>query len=221
MARCLLVKALEHCPSGADSFRRRRVLILSHLAEESFVAGRLVGWRGRRGVRTAVFLCVLSVVCVYGSVCVCVCCAPRCGATRNDDFLGWCMERVIFLCGFAGVCGWVGGWMEAGSSRCWPRSAACKEPSPAPPTLVRVFVSLDFFGGTGEAYANCGFAFAGLGRDSAGASVPPSWSTTSVGSFDIQRETEVGEDVVVACIHANFGSIPLLFRPSCLSLSRA
>lgn len=40
MARSLLVKALEHCPLGVDSFRRRRVLILSHLGEESFIAGR-------------------------------------------------------------------------------------------------------------------------------------------------------------------------------------
>lgn len=40
MARSLLVKALEHCPSGEDGFRRRRVLILGHLGEESFVAGR-------------------------------------------------------------------------------------------------------------------------------------------------------------------------------------
>lgn len=43
VARSLLVKALEHCPLGVDSFRRRRVLILSHLGEESFVARRLVG----------------------------------------------------------------------------------------------------------------------------------------------------------------------------------
>ncbi|CAM9549331.1 unnamed protein product, partial [Ectocarpus sp. 4 AP-2014] len=40
MARSLLVKALEHCPSGEDGFRRRRVLILGHLGEESFVAER-------------------------------------------------------------------------------------------------------------------------------------------------------------------------------------
>lgn len=43
VARSLLVKALEHCPLGVDSFRRRRVLVLAHLGEESFVAGRLVG----------------------------------------------------------------------------------------------------------------------------------------------------------------------------------
>ena len=41
MARSLLVKALEHCPAEDNAtFLRRRVLILAHLGEESFVAGR-------------------------------------------------------------------------------------------------------------------------------------------------------------------------------------
>lgn len=43
IARSLLLKALEHCPEreiDKKVFRRRRVLILSHLGEESFVAKR-------------------------------------------------------------------------------------------------------------------------------------------------------------------------------------
>ncbi|CAN0192432.1 unnamed protein product, partial [Scytosiphon promiscuus] len=40
VARSLLVKALEHCPLGVEVFRRRRVLVLSHLAEECFVSLR-------------------------------------------------------------------------------------------------------------------------------------------------------------------------------------
>lgn len=43
VARSLLLKALEHCPERETDkkvFRRRRVLILAHLGEESFVAKR-------------------------------------------------------------------------------------------------------------------------------------------------------------------------------------
>lgn len=39
-ARSLLTKALEHLPADKESFRRRRVLVLAHLGEESFVSGR-------------------------------------------------------------------------------------------------------------------------------------------------------------------------------------
>lgn len=40
VARSLLLKALEHCPSDSGAFLRRRVLVLSHLGEESLVAER-------------------------------------------------------------------------------------------------------------------------------------------------------------------------------------
>lgn len=45
VARSLLLKALEHCPERETDkkvFRRRRVLILAHLGEESFVAKRYI-----------------------------------------------------------------------------------------------------------------------------------------------------------------------------------